>query len=164
MDADVHPDVVPVAWLLGTWRGEGVGGYPTIEDFRYGQEVRFSHDGRAVLAYASRSWLLDDVGAVLRPAATETGYWRPQPDGTIEVVLAHPTGFAEIWIGTVTGTRIEVHTDVVARTGTAKEVNAGHRLYGLVGADLLYAYDMAAVGHALQPHLSARLAKVGAEG
>jgi hypothetical protein len=146
--------------LLGTWRGEGIGGYPTIEDFRYGQELRFSHDGRAALAYASRSWLLDDAGAVLRPAATESGYWRPQPDGTIEVVLAHATGFAEIWLGTVTGTRIEVHTDVLARTRTAKEVNAGHRLYGLVDGDLLYAYDMAAVGQPLQPHLSARLTKV----
>jgi THAP4-like, heme-binding beta-barrel domain len=48
-------------------------------------------------------------------------------------------------------------TDVVARTSSAKEVTAGHRLYGLVGPDLAYAYDMAAVGQPLQPHLSAQL-------
>jgi hypothetical protein len=48
-------------------------------------------------------------------------------------------------------------TDIVARTSTAKEVTAGHRLYGLVGPDLAYAYDMAAVGQPLQPHLSAQL-------
>ena len=51
---------------------------------------------------------------------------------------------------------------MVARTATAKEVTAGHRLYGLVGPDqdLAYAYDMAAVGQELQPHLSAQLKRV----
>jgi hypothetical protein len=48
-------------------------------------------------------------------------------------------------------------TDVVVRTDTAKEVTAGHRLYGLIGADLGWAYDMAAMGQPLQPHLSAQL-------
>jgi hypothetical protein len=157
---DLHPDVAPVAWLLGTWRGEGVGGYPTIEDFRYRQEVAFTHNGKAFLAYVSRSWLLDGAGNVLRSAAMETGYWRPQPGGGIEVILAHPTGVAEIWVGAVTGTRIELRTDVVARTTTAKQVSAGHRLYGLVEGDLMYGYDMAAVGQPLQPHLSARLTSV----
>jgi hypothetical protein len=47
----------------------------------------------------------------------------------------------------------------VARTTSAKEVTAGHRLYGLVGPDLDlgWAYDMAAMGQPLQPHLSAQL-------
>ena len=48
-------------------------------------------------------------------------------------------------------------TDAVARTETAKEYTAGKRLYGNVEGDLLYAYDMAAVGQPLQPHLWARL-------
>jgi hypothetical protein len=46
------------------------------------------------------------------------------------------------------------------RTATAKEVTAGRRLYGLVGTDLGYAYDMAAVGQPLQPHASAQLKRV----
>ena len=75
-------------------------------------------------------------------------------------MLAHPTGIVEIYLGEISGTRIEMATDVVARTATAKEVAAGHRLYGLAGADLAYAYDMAAVGQPLQPHLSARLKRV----
>jgi hypothetical protein len=52
-------------------------------------------------------------------------------------------------------------TDAVMRTSTAKEVNAGHRLFGIVAGDLLYAQDMAAVGHSLSPHLSARLIRIG---
>ena len=46
------------------------------------------------------------------------------------------------------------------RTSSAKEVTAGHRLYGLAGTDLAYAYDLAAVGQPLQPHLSAQLKRV----
>src|SRR5262249_19635823 len=92
----------------------------------------------------------------------ERGFWRAQPEGRLEVLLAHPTGITEIYLGEVTGTKIEMATDVVARTASAKEVTAGHRLYGLVGPDLAYAYDMAAVGQPLQPHLSAQLKQTAA--
>jgi len=153
----MHPDLEPMAFLLGRWEGAGIGGYPTIESFRFGQEITFSHNGKPFLIYASRTWLLDEDGNLIRPAATETGYWRPQPDGQIEVVLAHPSGIAEIYVGEITGSKVEMSTDVVVRTDTAKEVTAGHRLYGLIGADLGWAYDMAAMGQPLQPHLSAQL-------
>ncbi len=158
---ELHPDLVPLAFLLGTWAGAGVGGYPTIEDFRFGQEVTFSHNGKPFLAYTSRSWILDDEGNQVRPAAQESGYWRPQPDGGLEVLMAHPTGFVEIWLGRVDGAKIEMQTDLVARTESAKEYTAGHRLYGLVEGDLMYAFDMAAMGQPLQSHLSARLKRVG---
>ena len=154
---ELHPDLAPLSFLLGRWRGVGVGGYPTIESYRYGEELSFTHNGKPYLIYSSRTWLLDEEGNPARPSHLETGYWRPQPDGGVEVLLVHPTGIAEIYLGQVTGTRVEMSTDVVIRTATAKEVTAGHRLYGLVGDDLAYAYDMAAVGQGLQPHLSARL-------
>lgn len=157
ISADLHPDLIPLAFLVGTWRGAGVGGYPTVHDFRFGQEIVFSHDVRAFLSYRSTTWLLDDLGQMGRPVGQESGFWRPRPDGGVEVLLAHPTGFAEVWVGTVEGAKIEIQTDVVARTDSAKSVTAGHRLYGLVEGDLLWAYDMAAEGHPLQPHVSARL-------
>lgn len=154
---DLHPDCAPLEFLLGTWTGEGVGGYPTIEDFRYRQEIVFTHIGKPFLSYTSRTWAVDDG----RPLATETGFWRPRPEGALEVVLAHPTGVTEVYVGQVSGTKIELSTDLVARTESAKEVTAGHRLYGIIeGGELAYAYDMAAVGHELQPHLSARLRRV----
>jgi hypothetical protein len=157
---DLRAELVPLAWLLGRWEGVGVGGYPTIESFHFGQEITFGHVGKPFLAYSSRSWILDDDGNKLRPGAAETGYWRPQPDGSLEVTMAHPTGFAELWIGQVDGAKVEISTDVVVRTATAKEYTAGHRLYGLVEGELMWAYDMAAMGQPLQAHLSARLKRV----
>jgi THAP4-like, heme-binding beta-barrel domain len=155
-----HPDLAPLRFLLGRWEGAGVGGYPTIESFQFGQELSFSHNGKPYLVYNSRSWLLDAEGRPVRPLARETGFWRPQPEDKVEVVLAHPTGIVEIYLGEVDGTKIEMATDVVAYTSSAKEVRAGHRLYGIAGGDLAYAFDMAAVGQPLQPHLSAQLKRV----
>ncbi len=159
--SDMPTQLIPVAWLLGTWRGVGVGGYPSVPEFRFGQEITFTElPGKPFVHHLSRSWLLDDAGEQVRPLAQETGYWRPEADGSLEVVLAHPTGYAEIWIGSADGAKIELQTDVVARTETAKDYTAGHRLYGLVDGDLLWAYDMAAVGQPLQPHLSGTLKRV----
>jgi hypothetical protein len=156
-----HPDLAPLRFLLGRWEGAGVGGYETIESFQFGQEIVFSHNGKPYLIYTSRSWALDAEGMPSRPLAMETGFWRPQPGNKVEVMLAHPTGITEIYLGEVSGTKVELATDVVARTASAKEVRAGHRLYGIAGGDLAWAYDMAAVGKAMQPHLSAQLKRVG---
>lgn len=156
--SDLHPDCVPLAWLLGRWQGVGVGDYPTIEGFRFGQELVFTYvPGKTFLTYESRSWAVDEAGAYGRPLATETGYWRPQPDGGVEVLLVHPTGFVEIYLGTVEPAKIELATRGVLKTETAKDYRAGHRLYGLVQGRLLWVYEMAAEGHELQAHLSADL-------
>ena len=45
------------------------------------------------------------------------------------IVLAHNTGFAEIWYGTIDGSRLKPATDVAARTENVKEYNtAGKRI------------------------------------
>jgi len=158
---ELHDRLEHLAFLVGTWRGVGVVGYPTIESANYEQELSFTHDGRPFLSYSSRTWLIDSDGARIRPAATETGFWRPGKEPRdVEVLLAHPTGIVEVYVGEVAFTRIELATDVVARTETAKQVSGLKRLYGLVEGDLAYAIDMAAVDQALQSHLSARLQRV----
>ncbi|MFD0691503.1 FABP family protein [Actinomadura fibrosa] len=160
MEPELHPDLEPLKFLLGTWEGAGVGGYPTIEDFNFGQEMSFTHIGKPFLIYSSRTWLIEKDGTLGRRLATETGYWRPRPDHGVEVTLAHPTGIVEIYVGNVAFSRVELQTDVVARTESAKEVTGGTRLYGLIGEDLGWAYDMAAMGQKLQSHLSAQLKRV----
>ena len=157
---DLHADLMPVAFLLGHWQGNGHGDYPTIEKFEFGQEIAFTHDGRPFLHYLSRAWMLDEDGNRVRPLAVETGFVRPQPASEVEWLMTHPTGFVEIYHGKVEGAKIELTTDTVVRTATAKEYTAGHRLYGLVEGDLLWTFDMAAMGQPLQPHISARLQRV----
>lgn len=157
--ADLHPDLVPVAWLLGTWHGNGRGEYPTIEPFAFEQDVVFAHDTRPFLHYFSRTWITDDAGERLRPGALETGFLRPTAEG-LELVLAHPTGYAEVWYGEIDGARLRLATDLVARTATAKEYTAGQRMYGLVEGSLMYAFDMAAEGHEMQSHLWGKLERV----
>lgn len=154
---DLHNDLMPVVWLLGTWHGSGKGDYPTIEAFDYDQEVVFAHDGRPFLHYFSRTWITDGEGNRVRPGALETGFLRPAGDGQLELVLAHPTGYAEVWYGEVQGARVTLQTDLVARTSTAKEYTAGQRMYGLVDGALMYAYDMAAEGQEMQSHLWGKL-------
>jgi hypothetical protein len=159
----LHDDCLPLLPLVGVWRGEGEVNYPTIDGpYRFGQQVVFAHDGRPFLYYESRSWLLDADGAVIRPAAREVGWWRPQPDGTIELLLAHNTGIVEIFYGKQrTLTSWELATDIVMRTASAKEVTAAQRLYGIVhDGGLAYVEERSMAGQPLQPHTSAHLARV----
>jgi hypothetical protein len=172
----LHPALGALREYVGRWRGRGRGGYPTIDDFDYAQEIRISHDGRPFLAYESRAWLLDEQSMPVRPAGRESGWWRPvvrdggEPTGELEVLLTTPTGIMELHLGRVDGPRperpgagiakVELATDAVMRTATAKDVTAGRRLYGIVDGALLYAQEMAAVGQAMAPHLSARLIRV----
>jgi len=163
---DLHPALLGLLPYVGLWRGRGRGGFPSIDDFDYAQEIRISHDGRPFLHYESRAWLLDEQSRPIRPAGREVGWWRPVLDDgaatdELEVIVTTPTGIVEMYLGKVSGTRVEIATDAVLRTATAKEVTAGHRLFGIVEGALLYAQEMAAVGHPLSPHLSARLIRVG---
>ncbi len=162
---DLHPQLLGLLPFIGVWRGRGSGEYPTIEPFEYAQEIRISHDGRPFLAYSSRAWLVTPDGEPIRPGHREVGWWRPvvvdgKATDEVEALFCSPTGIMELHIGQITGVRVEFSSDAVVRTSTAKEVTAGHRLYGIVERDLLYAQDMAAVGEPLTSHLAAKLTRV----
>ncbi|MFJ6670796.1 FABP family protein [Actinosynnema sp. NPDC091369] len=159
----LHDACLALLPLVGVWRGEGEVVYPTIDGpFRYAQQVTFAHDGRPFLYYEARAWLLDENGGVIRQAARETGFWRPQPDDTIEVLLTHNTGIMELYYGKpLNQTSWEFVTDAVVRTATAKEVTGAQRLYGIVNnGDLAYVEERAMVGQPLQTHISAQLKRI----
>lgn len=151
----LHPDLYPVAWMVGKWGGKGMGEWPGVEKFEYVQEVTFRHDGRPFLEYSSKSWIIDAEGNHIRPGASESGYWRIKPNKVIELVLAHSTGISEGWLGKISDDRpaIQLALDHAYIAPTAKQVNDGARLYGLVEGQLFTSYDMAAPGKELQAHL-----------
>lgn len=155
---DLPPILRPIAFLLGVWEGEGVGEYPTITGFSYKQRLTIEPvEGRPYFIHESRTWHPETNLAM----GSEVGFWRPQEDGTVELVLAHQSGIVEVYYGKVTARSVELTTDAVVRTASAKEVTAEHRLYGIApDEDLAYVVEMAAVGQPLKPHLSAKLLRI----
>ena len=108
------PEVYPLAWLVGRWRGEGVVGYPGVEESTFTQELEITHDGGPYLAYRTtvRLVVAPDDAAEIDPDAlasadpdaapadaptteagpvwsTESGYWRVPPERPADVPDDH---------------------------------------------------------------------------
>jgi hypothetical protein len=153
----LHPDIAVLAPLLGTWEGSGTGEYPTIDDFAYLESITFTHVGKPFVAYTQRTRHPETSA----PMHAETGYLRVPRPGSIEIVMAQPTGLAEIYEGAVVGGDaplvIDARSTSINATPTAKEVTITERTISVTGDDLHYTFRMAAVGQPLQHHLSATL-------
>jgi THAP4-like, heme-binding beta-barrel domain len=148
---ELNPALKPVEFLLGVWRGEGAGQYPTIRPFRYREEIRFSHNGKPFLIYTQRTEAIDTG----QPMHGEAGYMRLVGDGRVEFVIAQPIGYAEISLGRVDGQRVDVECTSVGRTPTAKPVTSISRSLWLEGDTLRYELKMGMEGQPLARHLTA---------
>ncbi|KAF3448810.1 hypothetical protein FNV43_RR09523 [Rhamnella rubrinervis] len=152
----VHPAVAGFSFLLGRWRGQGEGGYPTINSFSYGEELHFSHSGnKPVIAYSQKTWKLSSG----EPMHAESGFWRPNPDGTLQVVIAQSTGLVEVQKGTYNAEEkvIKLQSELVGNASKVREIN---RVFQLVDDELCYVVEMATNLTSLKPHLKASLKKV----
>lgn len=155
--ASLAPNLSPVALLLGTWRGEGAGSYPTIDDFSYSEEITFTDVGKPFLHYVQKT-----RGPSGKPMHTETGYLRIPGDGTAEFILAQPTGQTELCEGTVTTDGDSMVLECRAslqNSATAKQVTSTHRRYELAGDTLTTTFGMAAVGQPLTHHLRSEMVR-----
>lgn len=165
--SDLHPDLVPLAFLLGNWEGAGVyapvGEHDAVaEKCNFGQEATFTHDGRDFIEYVSRTWVLDAEGRKVRPLESETGYWRIDKNRKVEVVMVRDQGVVEIWYGELADQKpqIDLATDAVARTAASGPYSGGKRLYGYVNSDLMWVGEKATPDVELRPYMSAHLKKV----
>ncbi len=156
VDGPLSPDVEHLEFLLGTWRGEGRGDYPTTEEFRYEEEMRFEHAGDAFLLYAQRSWLVDGSGLHF-----ERGFLRPGAEpGSVELTLAHPLGLTEIAEGRVEGTELRLASTDVGRTSTGSAVTGLTRTYSVEGDVLRYSEDMAMEDTPMTWHVAGELRRI----
>lgn len=173
IDPSLSPEAAPLAWLVGTWVGEGELAYPSIAPSRFTQRLEIGHDGGPYLTHSSEIRLLDEDG-VGQVWSSERGYWRVPPQKAldelpaagevrrieVELLLAEPTGHVSVYLGVASGARIDLATDLIARTSSGAEVEAATRLFGLVQGKLMWAHDMAAFGEELQSYSSAQLSRV----
>lgn len=155
----VNPALAGIAWMIGSWEGTGHCHEPGDEQpFEIEQRVDFSHNGGDYLFYASQWFRLGKDGAERDPLGMESGFWHPQADASLDVVLCNAEGRAEVLGGAIQVTRIDLVTDAVARTvNSTVAYTGGSRLYGLVEGDLMYAHDRATEGAPLAPYMWARL-------
>lgn len=142
------------AGLVGTWSGGGHGDYPTIEPFDYRETIELrAVEGKPFLAYAQRTRDAADG----RPLHAEVGYLRPAGPGRAELVIAQPTGIADVYAGTWDGSVLELRATSIARTPTAKDVHALRRRFVLDGGHLSYDLWMAHADTPETHHLRAEL-------
>ncbi|KAL3688912.1 hypothetical protein R1sor_015221 [Riccia sorocarpa] len=151
----LHPKLQPLAFMLGTWRGEGEGEFPTISSFRYGEEIKFSHVGKPVIAYTQKTW----KAASGEPMHAESGYFRPTGEGSLEAVIAQSTGLAEVQKGTYDSKNqsLELGSSLVGNAAKVVEIRR-HLKYE--GDELRYTVQMGTHTHEAQRHLQAVLKRV----
>lgn len=159
-------------------------------EHEFKQQITFAHDGENYLTYQSTAKLDDgtvlpsemgywriarpaeasDHGPGLLPGKGEPTYQtresleqlRNSNGGfDIEASIIHPSGISEHYLGQVKGGRIDIRTvEGSSRPANSKPYAGAVRMYGLVEGALLWAWDIAALGHDLASHASARLEKV----
>jgi THAP4-like, heme-binding beta-barrel domain len=157
-DPALHPDVSALSFLLGTWSGTGEGQYPTVDPFRYGEEMTFTHVGDPFLAYEQKSWSIEDGS----PLHFERGFLRGGEEGVVELVLAHPLGIVEVSTGRLSGDPggrrvLELASATMARTPTGDRVTAIGRHLEVEGDAMVYTLQMEMERVPLSPHLRAEL-------
>ncbi len=152
-----------LAPLVGTFAGAGAGEFPTVEPFRYREEVTFASNGGPVLAYRQRTWDPDSG----RPMHAEDGFLRLAGDTRVELLLAHSFGLTEVQEGDieVAGTsggvlRLRLASTAIGVAGSAKPVDAVRRELTLDG-DVLHAELWMSYAGVESQHLVSELHRVG---
>ena len=149
------------ALIVGTYRGQGHGIYPTIEDFDYLENLVFELSPKGFLVYTQTS---QDPNTGL-PMHQERGYLRLPEGLKAEFVIAQPTGIAEISTGAIEAqdgvVRFSVFCANLLNSPTAKVVRQVVRHYEFDESGLQYRLDMATESEDLQLHLVATLERVG---
>ncbi|GAA4694972.1 protein of unknown function (DUF1794) [Promicromonospora umidemergens] len=91
----LSPEVYPLAWLVGRWRGEGVIEYPGIGKKAFVQDLVLDHDGGPYLRFESTLRVLEDV---VPDALPGDGEWpAPVPDPTEAAAPADVAAAGTVW-------------------------------------------------------------------
>lgn len=160
-DGTPHLQYSSSTWLFGAAGDDAADDDPAPVPTPLFSEIGYWRLARPLSAADAGPGMLPGSGEPVFTTAEEVETLRTA-DGAfeLEVSLLHPGGVSELYLGQVKGPRIDLATDAVVRTASAKEYAAATRLYGLVDDHLLWAWDIAALGQDLRTHASGRLARV----
>jgi hypothetical protein len=153
MGPALHEQLRPLAFLLGSWLGEGQGEWDGGDPFRYGEQMVFEHVGEPYLLYMQRSWDLGDRTAI----HLERGFFRPAGQGRVEAALAHPLGIVEAAEGTLHEGVLDMVATTVGRTSTGSPATELRRRIEVRDGTLRYELWMATEHVPLARHLRGEL-------
>lgn len=188
--ADLPPELAPLAWMLGSWRGWGMlatpgdgDDLPVIEEVRadiVGSRMRMVTTVRAARVAEGREIdpMLDaaDALALATPAGVlreETLYVRVLPGSghlpapgeyeprELTATGADLDGLAVLWVGVGVGPRVQLNSDTVAREAHAEAVERLARMYGLVGGEMMWTQETTLEGGEATIDISGRLMRTG---
>jgi len=146
-----------LARFVGTWVGQGVGDYPTIDRFEYQEELRFELESDySLLRYEQKTRLANGD-----PSHWEFGFLRCLDDLSIEVSNVQESGRVEVLRGTLgiveEGLKLELESVAL---GNDPRLEGTRRSLALNGDRLHYTAHMCANTldtPSMLPHLEAWL-------
>lgn len=186
--ADLPPELAPVAWMLGSWRGWGMLATPgedpdrvvveEVEADIVGTQLRLVTTVREGIARDGIDPMLDASdgleeiipGDVVRQ---ETLYVKVLPGSghlpapgeyeprELMASGADMDGFATLWAGVEVGPRAQLVSDAIARDSQAEDVEHLTRMYGMVAGELMWTQERTLGGEEAVIDLSGRLMRTG---
>lgn len=162
-ETELLPTLEVLRPLVGVFAGQGEGDFPTVEAFRYHEEVSFLPRG-PLLTYAQHT----ADPATGRPMHAETGFLRRAGDDGLELLLAHTFGLTELQEGHLelapepgVELRVTLESTAIGVASTAKRVDAVRRQLTVVGDELRSELWMSYAGVSDTQHLYSVLQRSG---
>lgn len=148
----LHPNLAPVAFLLGTWEGSSEGRWLADGGITFRERTEFGHVGKPFLTYRQQTWLADGVAS-----HAESGYLGVADDGVLTWTIAEPSGVTEVHAGSVDGTRLELSCVSIGRGPDASNVTTVERQLSVDGDELRYRIRIAMNDEAPADHIEGLL-------
>lgn len=152
----------PMTWLTGTWEGKGMAQFPTHADYAYENRMRFdileeAFQQEPIIHIEEIAWGINRDEREFKH--WETGYFKPESNGSIQLYVCHNTGRMEICYGTYTSLdeknksfSIEIHSESIRNdTGTAELVRS-KRTFTLHQNRLFYTLTMSTKKVSMMTH------------
>ncbi len=161
----------PLTWLFGIWHGQGTAEFPTFKKYLYENKMKFNivkcaFDKEPIIHFEEIAWVIKDQKRDF--IHWETGYFKPEDDGSIQFYLCHNTGRIEITHGKyrsrdsdLKSFTIFFESNSIRNDKGAKVVSHSKRELKYHNNKLLYALKMATEEvPELTHHLQAEMEKV----